>query len=268
METGAGRDYTGATRAELKVAMRTLLTILPALLLTAVLPGSGWAEMSAAEREEFRSEVREYLLENPDILNEMVALLEERQRDETAALDGSRVSAAADRLFEDGFSFVGGNPEGDVTVVEFLDYQCSFCRRAHPDVRALIEADPGIRWIVKELPILGPGSVEASRAAVATLIAEGPESYARLNAELMAADGPLTSERIDAALAEVGLDPTAVRAGMDDPEVGRRIEATRALATELGVEGTPSFVFGDRMLRGYAPIETMTALVAEARAAD
>ncbi len=248
--------------------MRRFL-LLPALLLSAALPNSGWAEMTPDEREEFRGEVRAYLLDNPEVLQEMVAMLEERQQADTAGLDGERIAAAEERIFDDGFSFVGGNPDGDVTIVEFLDYQCGFCRRAHPDVQELVSADGDIRWIVKELPILGPGSLLAARAAVSTLITEGPDAYEALHARLMEIEGPVTEASLDAALAEVpDLDADAVRAGMDDPEVARRLDATQALAQELGIQGTPSFVFGDRMLRGYAPLASMQAMVEEIRAAN
>lgn len=246
--------------------MRPFRSLIPALLLTAALPGSGWAEMTAGEREEFRAEVRAYLLENPEVLNEMVALIESRQREAEAAGDVGRLAASSQAVFDDGFSFVGGNPEGDVTVVAFLDYQCGYCRRAHPDVAELVASDGGVRLIVKEFPILGPASEQAARAAISTLISAGPEAYAALNDRLLRLEGQLTDARIDATLAEVGVDPAAVRAGMDDPEVTRRIEATRALAQTLEIQGTPSFVFEDRMLRGYAPLAAMQALLAEVRA--
>lgn len=246
--------------------MRPFRSLIPTLLLTAALPGSGWAEMTAGEREEFRAEVRAYLLENPEVLNEMVALIEARQREAEAAGDVGRLAASSQAVFDDGFSFVGGNPEGDVTVVAFLDYQCGYCRRAHPDVAELVASDGGVRLIVKEFPILGPASEQAARAAISTLISAGPEAYAALNDRLLRLEGQLTDARIDATLAEVGVDPAAVRAGMDDPEVTRRIEATRALAQTLEIQGTPSFVFEDRMLRGYAPLAAMQALLAEVRA--
>lgn len=245
--------------------MRRLLQALPALLLTATLPGSGWADMTAEEREEFRDEVRAYLLENPEILTQMVGILETRQADAAEALDRDRVAARTSDLFEDGFSWVGGAPDGDVTVVEFLDYQCGYCRKAHPEFVELLESDGRIRWIVKELPVLGPGSELAARAAIATLIAEGPEAYGRLNDTLLRGEGPINDASLDAALREAGLDPALVRAGMGDPEVTRRLDATRALAMYLEIQGTPAFVFEDRMLRGYAPAAAMEALVTRAR---
>lgn len=246
--------------------MRKLLQVLPALLLTAALPGSGWADMTAEEREEFRDEVRAYLLENPEILTEMVGILETRQADAAEATDKKLLAEHRTALYDDGFSWEGGPAEADVTVVEFLDYQCGYCRRAHPDFVDMIEKDGRIRVIVKELPILGPGSELAARAAIATLISQGPDAYARLNDTLLRAEGPVTDASLDAALRASGLDPAGVRAGMADPEVTRRIDATRELATQLQIQGTPAFVFGDRMLRGYAPVPAMQGLIAEARA--
>jgi protein-disulfide isomerase len=242
--------------------------LLPALMLTALLPGSGWAEMTTEEREEFRAEVRAYLVENPEVLEEMIAVLEERKRVEAVETDRELVAAHGARIAEDGFSYVGGNPDGDVTLVAFMDYQCGYCRRAHPELAELIEGDSGVRWVVKELPILGPGSELAARAAVATLIVEGPETYAALHDGLLRLEGPINDASLDATLAAAGADPAAVRAAMEDPEVTRRLLETRALAQDLGIDGTPSFVIGDRMLRGYVPGEAMRAMVAELRAAD
>lgn len=239
---------------------------LPALLLTACLPGSGWAEMTADERAEFRDEVRAYLIENPEVLNEMVAILDARERDAAVERDDRLIAERSVDIFDDGFSYVRGNPEGDVTVVAFLDYQCGYCKRAHPEVMDLLAADSGLKLVVKEFPILGPNSEYAARAAVSTLILAGPDAYAALNDRLLRLKGQLSEEIVRDAIAEAGADPDAVIAGMDAPEVTRRIEATRALATDLSIQGTPSFVFGDQMVRGYAPLAAMRDIVAEVRA--
>ena len=118
------------------------------------------------------------------------------------------------------------------------------------------------------MPILGPGSELAARAAVATMIAEGPEAYATLHDRLMRTKGEIDDAILDRALVEVGLDPVAIRVAMDDPEVERRLAETRALAEKLAIAGTPTFVFDDRMVRGYVPLDTMTSLVGEARAVN
>ena len=190
---------------------------------------------------------------------EMIQLLDAEEagrRPRRPTRSSSPTTATA--IFDDGFSWVGGNPRRHVTVVEFLDYQCGFCRKAQPDVgRARSQSDGDIRLIVKEMPILGPGSELAARAAVATLIAKGPEAYAALHDRLMALEGPDHDASLDQALAESGLDPAAIRVAMHDPEVDRRLAATRALAEKLAISGTPTFVFDNRMVRGYVPLDTM-----------
>lgn len=223
---------------------------------------------SDAEREALHAEIRSYLLANPELLMEMLQILEEKKQAAEAVSDRELVAANRAAIFDDGFSWVGGNPEGSVTIVEFLDYQCGYCRKAQPEVTELIAADGDIRLIVKEMPILGPGSELAARAAVATLIAEGSEAYATLHDRLMRTKGKIDDGVLDKALVESGLDPAAIRVAMEDPEVERRLAETRALAGKLAIAGTPTFVFEDRMVRGYVPLDTMTGLVGEARAVN
>jgi protein-disulfide isomerase len=248
-----------------------LLGPLAAFALLAALPVAAEMRPGALtddERAALHEEIRAYLLENPELLHEMIAILEEQQKAEAAAKDQALVDENRQAILDDGFSFVGGNPDADFTVVEFLDYQCGFCRRAHPEVQELLTSDGGIRWIVKEMPILGPGSELAARAAIATLIAEGPEAYADLNDRLMRLEGQVTDESLDAVLAAAGLDVAAVRAGMSDPEVDRRLAETLALAARLQISGTPTFVFDRRMVRGYVPLAQMKAMVEEFRATN
>ena len=221
---------------------------------------------SDAERAALHAEIRAYLLAHPELLMEMMQLLEAQQQAEQARTDQDLVAANAAELFDDGFSYVAGNPEGSLTIVEFLDYQCGFCRRAQPEVKELLASDGDIRLIVKEMPILGPGSELAARAAVATLITEGPEAYARLHERLMTIPGQITDQSLDAALTDLGLDPAAIRTAMQDPEVERRLAATRGLAEKLAIAGTPTFVFENRMVRGYLPLEQMRGLIADLRA--
>ncbi len=239
-----------------------------ALTLATSTPAWAQGDMSTTERADFRAEVRAYLLDNPEILTEMISLLEERQKAAASAGDLELVSANADAIFDDGFSFVGGNPEGSVTVVEFTDYQCGFCKRAHPEVKDLVEQDGDIRLIVKEMPILGPGSELGARAAIATLIEDGPDAYARLNDALMSFEGQVTDESLSEAFATAEVDAQAVRAQMDSDEVTRRLDETRRLADALEISGTPTFVFGNQMVRGYVPVAGMRDLVAELRSID
>jgi len=218
-------------------------------------------DMDEAERDAFRAEVRAYLLENPEVLMEAIGVLEERQAAADAERDVMSIAANEDALFNSAFDWVGGNPDGDIVVVEFFDYRCGFCRRAHPEVADLIELDGNIRYIAKEFPILGEQSVLASRFAIATRIVAGDEAYAEMSDALMVMRGDVTEASLAATANEIGLDPTPILAAMEDPLVSQTISYNRDLAQRLQISGTPSFVFGDQLVRGYVPIDGMLEIV-------
>ncbi len=243
-----------------------------ALLLSAALAPAHATDavktMTDAERAAFRAEVHDYLLENPEVLMEMLALLDARQKAAADKSDAALVSENADALFQDGYSYVAGNPDGAFTIVEFVDYQCGFCRKSFTDVHDMVDADGDIRLIVKDFPILGPGSDLAARAAIATMISQGPEAYGRLNATLMGLREPVTDASLDHALTEAELDPAVIRAGMTDPEIDRRLAQNKTLAQTLAITGTPTFVVDSKMVRGYVPRGDLEKLVGELRAAN
>jgi protein-disulfide isomerase len=168
-------------------------------------------------------------------------------------------------LFDDGYSWVGGNPDGDITLVEFLDYRCGYCRRAMPEVEKLIAADGNIRLIVKELPILGENSMISSRFAVATKQVAGADAYKAVHDALMALGGDLSDVALRRVADGLGLETDAIMAQMGSDDVTAEIATTHALAQRLRINGTPSFVLQDEMLRGYLPAEQMAAIVAEKR---
>ncbi|WP_412504853.1 DsbA family protein [Roseovarius sp. SYSU LYC5161] len=222
-------------------------------------------DMTEAERASFRAEVRAYLLENPEVIMEAVAVLEQRQAQQQAQDDVSLVQANAEAIFEDGHSWVGGNPDGDVTLVEFLDYRCGYCRRAFPEVAELVESDGNIRLIIKEFPILGEQSTMASRFAIATKQIAGDDAYKALHDTLMTFRGEISETALRRVSDTLGLDAEAILAHMDSDDVSRVITANRQLAQRLNLSGTPSFVMEDRMLRGYVPLEAMRDTVEEIR---
>jgi protein-disulfide isomerase len=241
--------------------------IAPVLAATLALPASAMdlTELTDAERAQFRAEVRSYLMDNPEVIMEAVELLQNREADAQAQADVSMVSDNADVIFDDGYSWVGGNPEGDITLVEFLDYRCGYCKRAHGEVAKLLETDGNIRLIVKELPILGDDSVLASRFAIATKQVAGGDAYRAMNDALMAFKGSITVASMRRIADELDLDADAIEARMDSKDVTAEIAGTRALAQKLQISGTPTFVMHDEMLRGYLPYDQMQALVAEKR---
>ncbi len=224
------------------------------------------SDMTEAEREAFRAEVRAYLLENPEVILEAIEILEERRAADQAGADADLVAEHRDELFDDPDSWVGGNPDGDVTLVEFLDYRCGYCKRAHPEVLALLEQDGNIRYVVKEFPILGPASVAAARMALAAVEIDRSK-FGALHDALMTHEGQMT-EAVAYRLAEnLGYDTEALRARAGEPDIEARIRENYELARALDINGTPGFVLEDRIIRGYLPREDMAAEIAEARAA-
>lgn len=222
--------------------------------------------MSEAERAAFGAEVRSYLLANPEVLVEVIDELEQRNAAAQAQGDQALVAANADDLHDDGWSFVGGNPDGDITVVEFLDYRCGYCRKAHGAVAELLASDGNIRFVVKEFPILGEESLLASRFAIAARMVAGDEAYGKIGAGFYESfRGAVTDATLRGFATDLGLDADAIMARMDDPEVTQIIENNHLLAQRLQIAGTPSFVIGDQLLRGYAPVDALKAIVAEER---
>jgi len=205
--------------------------------------------------------VRDYLMREPQIIYD--ALQELQRREAVAEADRRKATLAArqDDLFYNASTPVAGNRDGDVTMVEFFDYRCGYCRRVVGSLQALIENDENLRVVFKEFPILGEDSVRAARAALA---AEKQGLYLPLHFALMTTDD-LSMDGIMRAASEVGLDTTQLAADMGSPEIEAELGATYALARELGIEGTPAFVVGDELIPGAVSEERLAALIAEAR---
>ncbi|MBT1160248.1 DsbA family protein [Aminobacter anthyllidis] len=211
----------------------------------------------------FDKRVRDYLLANPEVIVEAVQGLEARQREAEANEGQVALSARADEVFRDPDSPVGGNPQGDVTLVEFFDYNCPYCRQVVSVMREAESGDPQLRIVYKEFPILGPGSVFAAKAALA---AHRQGQYTAFHTALMQAKGKVGEATVLQTAAEVGLDTVRLRKDMDDPKVQAAIDRNVALAQSLRINGTPGFVIGDQVLRGATDLATMKTLIAKARA--
>lgn len=224
--------------------------------------------MTEAERDAFGAAVRDYLVENPAVLREMVAALEAEEATAQAEADERIIAENADALFRNPDDWVGGNPDGAITLVEFLDYRCGYCKRAHPEVAALVEANDDIRLVVKEFPILGPQSTLASRFALAVKDVAGDDAYARVSDALMESDAPVSEPALKRLARDQGLDMGQVEAAMDSPAIDAHLNDTLELARALQIQGTPSFVLEDRMLRGYVPLPEMQAIIDDARDAS
>ncbi|EYD72398.1 DsbA family protein [Limimaricola hongkongensis] len=240
-----------------------------ALPVTLALSGPAMAldldAMTEAERETFGAQVRAYLLDNPEVLMEAIAVLDQRQADAAAQGDSAMIAAHSEALFDYEGDWVGGNPDGDITVVEFMDYKCGYCRRAFPEVKELVESDGNIRYILKEFPILGEQSLMASQFAIAVRGLEGDAAYKQAHDALMTMRADVSEASLETLADSLGADFAAVREEMESPEVARVIAENRQLAQAMQVSGTPSFVMGDQMLRGYLPLAQMRELVSAQR---
>lgn len=206
--------------------------------------------MSDDEKAAFGQAVRDYLMDNPEVLVESINVLDARQAEAGVANDRDLIAANADALFQDGHSWVGGNPDGDLTVVEFMDYRCTYCRQAHQQVLDAVEEDGNIRLIMKEFPVLGEDSETSSRFAIAVLQIAGDEAYAKAHDALMTLRPSPTPEALQGIADEIGVDADAVMAQMPTDAVTSVLLENRQLGQTMGVQGTPAFVIGDNMLRG------------------
>lgn len=246
--------------------MKFLAPLLLALGLATTAAAGPFDDLSDADRGALRDEIRSYLLENPEVLMEAISVLEDRQAEAKTQAEQQAVAANHDEIFSDGVSHVKGNPDGDVTIVEFFDYQCTYCKRAHPEVTELLESDGKIRLIQKEFPILGPMSETAARNAIAVLLNDGGDVYQDFSDSVMAHDGPLNQAVLDKYAREAGADLDAMHARAGSDEVTAVIARNRALGHALQISGTPTFVFGDHMVRGYVPLSDMRDMVDDLRA--
>ena len=207
--------------------------------------------------------VREALTSDPSILRDAVAALraDETRRQEDAARVA--ITAARPALAGAPDDPVAGNPRGEVTLVEFYDLRCPYCRRMLPVTQALVAAEPGMRIVYKDIPILGPGSALGARAVLA---AQRQDGYLRLQGAIMAGPPEITEESVHAAADKVGLDWARLRRDMDDPAIQARIDANLALSRSLGVQGTPAYVVGGTLFSGAMPLDQLKAVIAAARA--
>ncbi len=194
--------------------------------------------------------IRETLLKNPEIIQEAMVELERRNTVAQAEAQRSAVASEKARLVDPATSAIVGNPNGDVTIVEFMDYNCGFCKRALEDIRALAKEDPKLKVVIKDFPILGPDSVEASRVAVAAMAQlQGPK-YFDFHNRLMATKGRINGARALDVAKEAGADIERLKKDMDSAQTKAVIEDTVALGDRLGLTGTPAFILADEVVFG------------------
>ncbi len=218
-------------------------------------------EMTDARVKEL---VYQAIRENPEIVMEAVAILQARQARQQAADTANVLSSQRQLLERDPNAPVLGNPDGDVTVVEFFDYNCPYCKRAAPEVEALVAADPNVRLVYREWPILGEGSVYATRASLA---ARNQGKYKEFHDAMMALKGRANEQSVLRVARQIGLDIDKLKADMQSDAVAEHITTSMRLTEAMGVTGTPAFVIGDAVVPGYVDVGQLKELVGKARAA-
>ena len=240
--------------------MRSLLMI--ALMALALMAPAGPGRAQTLTEAEVKRLAREAILENPEIIMQAVAILREREAEAEAAAQQEVLSNRRELLERDPNAPVIGNPDGDVTIVEFFDYNCPYCKRVAPEVARVLDTDGNVRVVYREWPILGEGSVFAARAALA---ARRQGRYAEFHEALMGMKGRVDEASTIRAARRIGLDIDRLRADMEAPEVAEHIETSMRLADQLGFNGTPSFVIGEALAPGFIDYDQLMALVEGAR---
>jgi protein-disulfide isomerase len=245
---------------------RTALFALPVaamLLPHATLAQS--SDISDLQRTAIERVVRDYLMNHPEVIIQSLEVLQEREKAAEAARSQKALAESQKALTQNPADPVAGNPKGDVTVVEFFDYQCGYCKVVHADTQKLIKDDPKLRFVFKEFPILGPASVTASKAALA---AKAQGKYLEMHNALMAQRGQLDEALILRLAKSVGLDVDRLKTDMESEAVLSVIADTQALAAQLNIKGTPGFVFGESLVPGAIKLDDMKKYVAAMRAKD
>lgn len=243
----------------------TELADLNGLIATPAL-AQGIPSFTDGQRSEIEGIIRDYLMTNPEIIRDAIA---ELQRKEEASARESQVEVIASNapaLFKSDNAAVIGNPDGDVTLVEFFDYNCGYCRRAHADMTRLIAEDPNLRVVLKEFPILGPGSVEAAQIATAVHLL-APEKYGEFHDLMLGEPGQVDGNRAIAIAVDLGVDEEALRKSADSDETKASISEAMALASELDLTGTPSYVTRQQVIVGAVGYDVLKTEIAAARAA-
>jgi len=228
-------------------------------------PALAEGSFSDAQKKELHGIIRNYMLENPELLNEMIAKLQPAEQAKQAEQSRQVISSNAEKLFRSPHDVVVGNPDGNVTLVEFFDYNCGYCKRSLADVMRLTEEDKNLRVVMKEFPILSEGSVIAAHAAMA---ARKQNKYWDLHVAMMSAKGGIDSlEKVLSIAGEAGLDVDKLKTDIEAERADhdKVIDANRNLAQMLGINGTPAFVIDSEIVPGAAPFNQLADVVKSVR---
>ena len=220
------------------------------------------AEINPTQRQAIDSIIHDYLLQHPDVLIAALRAAQDKLDRDNDAKATQAVAQHRRDIFDDSATPAAGNPEGDVSIVEFFDYRCPYCKQVQPALESLVQQDPKLRLVYKEFPVLGPVSVTAARAALA---ARRQGKYDAFHAAMMAAHGSITDNTVYQVAASVGLDVDRLKHDMAAPEVAHALKANLALADALDIHGTPAFIVGGHVVPGAVDLDALKTMVADAR---
>ena len=220
--------------------------------------------LNDAQKKEVENVIQDYILKNPEVLMRAIQEYQIRQRIAEREETKKNLVSLAPALNQNRASPVIGNPDGNVTIVDFFDYRCGYCKRVFPTIQALLKEDGNIRYVLKEYPILGPDSVIASQASLAVWDIE-PEKYLPFHSALMTVRGQINDTKILGVAKKLGIDTDALRKGMDSLTVRGELNKNMELAESLGISGTPAFIVGQHLVPGAASLEELKKLVSAAR---
>src|SRR3972149_4227444 len=245
---------------------RLIAAACAALLALAVPQASRADEFSAPQKSEIERIIRGYLIAHPEVLQEAMSELEKRQTAAEAENHKTAVKDNAQNLFSSPRQVVLGNPNGDVTFVEFFDYNCGYCKRAMLDMLALMKADPKLKVVLKEFPVLGPGSTEAAQVAVAVRMQDkSGKKYLDFHQKLLTGRGQANKATALAAAKEAGLNMAQIEKDLASPEIKTSLQEAFKLAAALGLNGTPSYVIGSEVVIGAVGLPALQEKINTAR---
>jgi protein-disulfide isomerase len=246
---------------------KPLAAAFAALVLTssALTSAAGAADrFSDLDKQEIQKLVKDYILQNPEIIEQAIDALQAKKEADKVAMQQVALKDAAKTLYESPSNVVLGNPKGNVTIVEFFDYNCGYCKRAFPDMMTLLDQDPNLRFILKEFPVLGPGSVEAAQVAAA-VHRVAPMKYLDFHKRLITVRGEVNKAKAMEAVTAAGIDAALVTQEMAKPAVNASLQESMTLADGLGISGTPSYVVADAVIPGAIGADRLKERIAAAR---
>jgi len=251
-------------RTSFMPSFRQFLPALLALSLCGAPQAASAESFSDSQRSDIETIVRNYLVSHPEVLEEAMAELQKRQTAAETAKHEASISKNADTIFNSPRGVVLGNKDGDVTFVEFFDYNCGYCKRAMTDMMELMKSDPKLKVVLKEFPVLSQGSVEAAQVAVAVRM-QTPQKYLDFHQKLLGGRGQADKAHALAVAKELGLDMARLEKDMASPEAKATIEENFKLAEDMGMNGTPSYVIGKQIVVGAIGLDGLKEKISTAR---